>query len=488
MASIQELTVYVKAHPYHFVERWRLAKKLYKIGEYHLAITHLEVLEEDWEPKASLVRYLAAAYSRVSQSDKAIKVLKSGVASWPTDIEMLEQLAMELRKIGEEDASIATLEKIMKIDPNYRLPQNAKERILEKKLGGYQARPVKQSKGKTEGTECGRCGAQNKSDESQCWQCKANLDLFGDIVNQSSAIKDYSGGSSSRPRSIDYGGLILKFMIVVLAVYGGYHTYGALAQGEFRESGFTIASSFEEWLRVDMVMSRIVLGGMLLVLSPFLLQLAYHLSGSKQVLNEVAFFQATFFSTLAYALTWVPGVSVLAWVLIMLLSSFMLLLCQFWRQWLFIVSSFFMYWVFTTFLIIVIVISVHGLGAFLDVPKIMAFSSTSGEASPTQLNGETPLKYQFQWHSTDSEWMDGEFKTVALKIDTIGVFPDKGVKIEFRGDDGSVLIYKDLLIPEVVLYSEAIKLGVTYTLELRSESPVTMKVEIIGLLPVKVVE
>jgi len=286
MADIKSLTRYVKAHPYHFVERWRLVKKIYKASDYELALVHLLVLDDDWEPKASLTRYLAATYSRLDREDDAVKTLEKGIVAWPKDLEMFEQLAMVYQNVGREEDAIKTLEKITKIDPNYRLPQKAKETLRHEKLKGHQAH-TNVYVGLTEETVCARCGAQNTDEVTQCWQCKANLDIFGEIVNQpQSQHGTLVDADPEPPETLHYITLALKCLIGVFTVFGGYQTYQALAQSDIRHSGYTISTTFAEWIGVEMVMTRIVLGILLLVLCPFLLQGAYRVAGGQSILSS----------------------------------------------------------------------------------------------------------------------------------------------------------------------------------------------------------
>ena len=125
MADAWDLTKYVEAHPDNLEQRWRLAKKLYKEGEYRLATEHLQILDNEWKDKSSIPRYLAATYSRLSRFEDAVTVLERAVEVWSDDVKMREQLAMMYVANGNKDAAKRAWAEVLVLDPKHPYAKSA---------------------------------------------------------------------------------------------------------------------------------------------------------------------------------------------------------------------------------------------------------------------------------------------------------------------------------------------------------------------------
>ena len=494
MADIEKLYKYVKKHPYHYVERWALAKKLYKTGQYEKAIRHLEILDRDWEPKVSLTRYLAATYSRLSRSEEAVQALKLGLKNFPDELPMLEQLSTMLKKTGKDEEALDILAKINEIDPNYRFPENAKRQLEEKRLQKYRNAPgvSKTVKPSTSGITCSKCGAQNKDDLLQCWQCKAGLtvvirdgieDLLSIKTESDDLVESRMTAISPPKKSEKSIHTFSIYMSILLAIFGGYLTYNVLSLTELRESGYTISTTYQEWLYVDLINTRLGIGVLLLIFSPFILNGAYYIAGVNRFLREEIFAQSMLLFTSAYLLAWVPSIGFWGWLLILLFGTFCMLFYLFGQQWKILLSVSTIHWALVSALLGVSLIVFQGMGSLTQWPAILAYSSENDSRSVSTVEQSLPIAKTIQWESTGSAWLDEYFEQNIVHIKAKDAEGEPSYEIQLKGDDGSTIIYENILLSDRQFALDTLKAGVAYTLEIRSDTQSTLEIKILGGKP-----
>ena len=98
--DIAELAQHVRHSPSDHEQRWRLAKKLYKNGQYAAAVEHLQIVRQYRDDKLHVVRFLAATFYRLERYQEAADELADAVAQWPEELTLREQWARALRMAG----------------------------------------------------------------------------------------------------------------------------------------------------------------------------------------------------------------------------------------------------------------------------------------------------------------------------------------------------------------------------------------------------
>ena len=487
MATIEDLTSYVDKYPFHYVERWRLAKKLFKAKNYEKALVHLEVLDNDWEPKDNLTRYLAATYMRLDRLEDAIQTLKFGVKKWPDNLPLLEQLAMMQNKAGRIEEALISLELIFKKDQGYRLPENAKLQLEEKRLTNFRRRSASFKKvALPNGMTCVRCGAQNTDEVTQCWQCKHTIAIVVDSDDE--AGNQPIEEKIPTPKPSTQFSFKAKYIIVLMLIIGTMFTYGALEQTTERNNGNTISTSFHEWIVVDMINTRMIVGAILLVLCPFLLQAAYRVLDIQHLKRETIFKQAMLFSTTAYALSWIPGIGLWGWGFLLLTASFILLTIEFKKDWSSIATIFAMFWVLITVTLLATFTALHGFDLVKQLNKIAHYAQKEKQRSSVIVRSTTPVTHQFTVNSTGSSWLDNEMSGVEIHIQTKDTLPPDGYQFILKGDDDSVIYYESIHSKNRMWYTDKLVPNVTYSLTVTSDpsAPLTLHIKILGLMPITV--
>jgi len=195
------------------------------------------------------------------------------------------------------------------------------------------------------------------------------------------------------------------------------------------------------------------------------------------------------FSTLAYALTWVPGIGVFGILGLMVVISFFIIAYPSWKQWSTIMIAYGMHWVLVVLVLVSTFMAVHGVSALQEIPAVMRYSSSTSSKSILNIQGSGPIARNLQWYSTGSEWLDEKFVGVEIHIKVTDADPevlsDQGYEFEFKGDNGTLLFYQTIHSADMMVYTDLTDFDVVYTILLTAESDMEFGVEIIGLMPVK---
>jgi len=178
--NLLDLLDYVEKNPKDYENRWKLAKKLYQNKDYSLALEHLTILKNEWEPYVNVYRFLSATLYRLGKYEESINELKKAIEKWDKEPGLYEQLGRALISAGKIEEARKVYEKLAEICPEHKWAQTAVSRIesfLSKKHVRKTPFPF------TFGSEfdllpesiCKRCGAENKGYIDRCWKCGESL-------------------------------------------------------------------------------------------------------------------------------------------------------------------------------------------------------------------------------------------------------------------------------------------------------------------------
>ncbi|HIA47299.1 MAG TPA: hypothetical protein EYN96_04850 [Candidatus Hydrogenedentes bacterium] len=478
MAETWALTQYVEAHPDNQEQRWRLAKKLYKEEDYRLAIEHLQILSNEWKDKSGIPRYLAATYMRLGRAEEAVGVLEESIETWPTDAKMLEQLAMVYESSGRKENAAVAWAEVLKQNPGHTFAIKAGRSIVRQLKKDHQDRTASNPTGRVGSAGnvvvCARCGAENTPEQLSCMKCNFGLDLVADIVGEH---------SEDTPEPLNIFPPLAKLSIVAGLIYGGYKTNSVLSLEPSTDVVFEFRKTLLEVITVDMITTRIVLGLALLIAWPFFNQSAQYAAGVGRIRTDSALLQSMVFAVLAYALSWLPGVGVTAWIVIMLGFTLAVTIGVFWKRWGQAAQVWALQCMFVAILMTTVLGAMHGTNLVRELFAVESFVREHPTMSSLELSAETPFSQELRWESTGSSWVDEFGDIVGIRFQMSPAAISSNLKIEF-GSDESVILYQRLVGTDMILSAENIEPDKVYTLRLKADEPTSVTVTVASVLPV----
>ncbi len=212
MADVEEIRAYVESHPDDHKQRWRLAKKLYKAWDYRSALEHLQQLREVWPDQVPVLRYLAATCYRLGKYDDAESELKRGLADYPQEYSLLEQLAKVYEGGGKTDQAIETWTQVLELKPS-KTAAEALERLgmamgTMASTTADNAGQEMSSHGDDTVISCPHCGESNDVFSKRCVRC------HGDFGKESEEIE----GPEEQQSHTGVAGLV--FLVSFLLISG----------------------------------------------------------------------------------------------------------------------------------------------------------------------------------------------------------------------------------------------------------------------------
>jgi hypothetical protein len=484
MAEVWDLAQYVEDNPNDFEQRWRLAKKLYKAWEYRLALEHLQVLRKDWEPRLNVFRYLAATYYRLGRYDEAARELRDGIAIWPQEIGLREQLARVLEVSGDRLGAAEVWEAIAELDPHHPIAASAAKRLRDKQEddaksdlnlhmsdSGIDLAP---------GRVCRNCGAQNSDDAERCWQCQAPLFTIRPTPRPVAHARE------ERQRLVTPDTIILLLgLLSVAALSGGvYLTVKYLFMTD-AEAPVSISGLF----RAGLAGPRLITGIVLLVAWPIALWMALsfvtdRINGPAAILNITGVLS----TALVYAASWLsPGLFLGA-----LFCAALLTLGVIAGGLRIPVAKAVFAWAIHLVIVLVVVLVLfvgavrYSSGIWLN--PMAEFSAASAYArdhagassdTPTVLDApEMPFSQRLVWHPSGSAWIDAEAGVVTFVVKSPGGSGE--MKFELQDETGTVFF--DYVRGTNFTKTLGITTGKSYTVIVDGEAGMQAQVEIFSLI------
>lgn len=473
MSDLWEIQKYVEAHPTNYEQRWRLTKRLYKEGEYRAALEHIQVLRNEWEPKPSVVRYHAATLTRLNRPAEAVRMLEKAGQEWPQDTEILEQLAMAYSRAGNLEDAASIWGDLASMVPDHKYARRAQDKLLR------EMRPERSdgSDSANETVPCSRCGTMNSPEVFECKNCLQRLDLIEDIVSSITSTSTERTKATITPW-VKSGLLFLSLLYSAYAIMNALELKNAVAQ-----DNFTVYVSWEQLMVEEFLFPRLILGGVLLVAWPLILRGAEVGAGLGGWFRLETAMTGMMWAALALAVSWIPGVGLIGWVLAVAGVS----LAGTWLEYRDRPGVGLRIWIAEVSLVALILVigitAVLGVGIFGQLPGIDAFSRIDRASTQLRISGTLSEPRIFQTQSSQSEWIDERASGLGLKISVSPEAVKREMTIQIMQDEVTIL-YESIVAREQYFDLKKIRPGLPAEVELLYGEDVQVTLDIVGVLPV----
>ncbi|MCX8065678.1 MAG: tetratricopeptide repeat protein [Candidatus Hydrogenedentes bacterium] len=491
--NILDLLDYVEKNPKDYEKRWILAKKLYQNKDYHLALEHLRVLKEEWEPKVNVIRFLSAALYRLGKYEEAIEELRNAIKHWPDEQGLYEQLGRVLVTAQRYEEALNVYEELIKIVPNHRWAQLAVDklkRILERKTLKRKTYPVILATDfdLLPETICKRCGADNPKEEKRCWKC-------GETLSKSTNPPTIPSEGTQRNLYIMLTPEILTLALGIILV-------SSLALNLFLSIKFWInptpnssqpSLSFWELYQNQLIYTRILTGFGLISASYLFVKLGFKLLGIKDKISpNIVVITSLLIASFYFLCTWLPKDLIVWGIIFTPFITFILIFgalgippLKALNLTLFYVSS--------TILFVILsssIIESYRLRTFINpitqFPSVVKYFANQKEKFPLTVLISSPdglpIKKDFTLESSGSYWLDLRAKEIQISL-----FFERsdGFTLEINKGETNPIIY-DKLKSEKWITKCTLQEGDTYTIKVFTDNktPFTIKME--SLLPLKI--
>ncbi len=428
------MTTYVEDNPNAFAQRWRLAKKLYMAAEYRLALEHLQILKNEWIPKANVVRYLGATLYRLGRHDEASGILNEAIEVWPNEIAIHEQLARVLEAAGKYEKAISAWQTIISIDSKHTMAPRAVKRLKErdKDENPHVELNLLDSDSGIDlnlGRLCPNCGSQNGSEFDRCWQCHAPL---------SDQDRHIPTPITQRRRIISSQlvTVISGLIIVALVSFGIFMTL----QYAVPPSTSTTDATAYSLVNNRLLMARAVIGLVMLVVWPLSLHATMYFLQIDSVSTSRTNATALFLAALTYALTWVPVEFMVYVPLIPIVASLLLVLFGFGLEF---AKSLYVWAIHGSIITAVVLLTIIGFVGTQPIPQLPDILKHLAEAPAVHEFTDIPTGSEFtiKAYTTWSDWLDNELDEAKCELITDQAKPPLVLEIK---EGGTTRMYKDV--------------------------------------------
>lgn len=436
MSDLWDLAAFVEDHPEDYPQRWLLAKQLYAAHEYRLALEHLLVLKNEWNPHLNARRYLGAVYYRMGRYTEAAQALREAIREWPDEIGLREQLAHVLSRSEEHQEALNVWEDVLQLQPGHTRAQKyiKKIRILlkttyrspylqdeEEDDGIYDSAAGLPPEPPVVGIICPQCGSQNSEDFERCWKCDAALTLHHDSFLNLPSVQAH-GPYLLRPETISSAAMLASFALFLVSIYLAFRLILA-----FREGDVEGLSDISEIYEKILVPSRIVMSLTLILWWPFALKLALRLSRIKMMPPAILLYiSGLFLGSLAATLILLPQTMIFFAFLSTLLISLLLMMLAYrlhpgvalvaWAAHIILVWSVAAcsFWLAECYRYGEIIHPLHELPILRDNLEGRGLLQNRGLARiPSYI---TPIHQKVRWESSGSDWLDHHANSVRVTI------------------------------------------------------------------------
>ena len=411
-----DLAQYVEDHPEKHNQRWRLAKKLYAAWEYRLALEHLQVLNNEWEPKLNVLRYMAATQYRLARYEEAVSSLTAGIETWPDDVSIREQLARVFEMGDRRLEAIKTWKQVLKLDPHHPIAESAAKQLSEEqeKSRTNDLRLVDSDSGidLSTGQVCPNCGAQNSDAFDRCWLCMAPLS------GQSGPLGTPQNKERTTPLvSEEQARFVAGVIVVAMLAISVWLSMGLLGGGDTDGNSSGILRSFEDVYNQELGVTRVITGAVLILFWPLAFWLTLVFFDTKDPIpTDWILLFGLLLGVITFLGSWLPfksmpnipiidGIIAFAVIKGMLKYDWIRGLCVW-------VTLFTL--VITVTLFTIVIVEYRQIGSFYnpltEFSAIQAFSkeqqlsNTLGSYTVPQYT--LPIAQYVTWQSTGSKWLD----------------------------------------------------------------------------------
>lgn len=492
MADVWDIAQYVEAHPDDYEQRWRLAKKLYLAWEYRLALEHLQVLKNEWEPRPNVRRYLGATLFRLQRYDDAIRELEDAVKQWPDDVPIRQQLARVLEAANKPKDAAQVWHDILEIEPDHDFGQTVLTKLKKPKqekrerprrssakmraIAAPDARP-RSELGQSE-VVCQNCGARNGPEFSECWQCHGSLAYALPYEPRNEGIHHTPVQLRENPTPWVLFGL----GVVGLLSAGLYLTLVEMFPAAPPPVGSRIPTSVAEFFFFDMMMTRFVGGIVLVIAWPVAFRIADYLLGLQTVDNRELAAAGVFLGALTYLVLWLPEPYPFYGLIAVPIVALVICTVIFTVR----VHQGLLLWLVQGLIVLIVAGSVlaafHGFDLIRDLPIVARIAQSPAQNTTFTWSTTVPNEIQIEVARSNSTWLNRHANRIVIHAETGPV--TRRAFVELNGH-GEVLAFEEMNEAGITFEYHQIEAGEPYTLIVSGEEGVAAKVEVRGMLPIR---
>jgi hypothetical protein len=485
MATIKDLTDWVDLHPDDYEQRWWLAKKLYKNSEYEPALEHLLILRKRWTPKLNVARYLAATYYRLGKYPEAIAELETAVEDWPEEIPVREQLARVLEVAGRKEGAATVWREVLKLKPSHAMAEQALARLPRMTPPPREAPALKDSDfgiGFGSGRTCEKCGALNTEDREQCWKCDSVLyDYDAEPLTPDPKPATPPGNLEYEPPAGHATAVWNTVGTVGIAVMLALGAFVSLRQLSASYEMHVARTPQELW-SLGMLLTRVSIGGALLVGWPVALWVGLTVSRAGVFNLKPVAVTGLLFASLSYAALSMPlgyiGALLVALMAVSLGPIMLLFNIDFGRS--------LIVWAIQCVLVGAIVAiafgAMEGALAVQELPAVLRYAGghrMGPNAGSCPLPAMTlPADIRVRWQPTGSTWLDQRAGQAEIVFSS--TTSSKKIQIELTDENGKVVHEEINTVPfgcQVKIIPDR-----TYTLRVSGTDGMTVEGSILGAI------
>lgn len=492
MADVWDIAQYVETHPDDYEQRWRLAKKLYLAWEYRLALEHLLVLKNEWEPRPNVRRYLGATLFRLQRYDDAIRELEDAAKTWPDDVAVRQQLARVLEAADKPKDAAEVWNEILELEPDHEFgktvltklskpKQAARERPRRsstklKPVASPQARP-RTELGQRE-VVCQNCGARNGPEFNECWQCHGSLAYALPFEAREEEYPHTPVVLTENPAPW----IVLGVAVVALLASGLYLTLIEMFPKVAPAVGARVPTSMAEFYFYDMQMTRFVGGIVLVVAWPVAFRVADYLLGLQSVDNRYLSGAGVLLGALTYLVLWLPAPYPLYGLVAIPLVALVICTIVFTVR----LHQGLMLWLVQGLIVVLVAGSVlaafHGFDLVRDLPAVARAAMKPAGEGAYAWETTVPDESHFTIPRANSTWLNRHANRIVVRAQPGTLTRRAFVELNL---EGRVLAFEELRPNGTTFEYHDIRPGETYTLMVSGEEGVAVTVSVRGLLPIE---
>lgn len=488
--NLLDLLDYVDKNPKDYEKRWKLAKKLYQNKDYTLALEHLIVLKNEWEPHINVYRFLSATLYRLGKFDECIEELKKALEKWDKEPGLYEQLGRALISAGKIEEAKKVYEKLVEICPDHKWAQSAITRIqsfLDKKHMRKTPFPFMFSSDFDLLPEsiCKRCGTENKGYIDRCWKCGESLTLE-------------TTPPDLRSTEIHLNPLVM-LTPEIISLLLGLVTISFISVNIFMSIKFALENyksvhvslTFWDIYRYELFPARVITSIVLLFISPVFVKLGLNITGLREKIPyNLIILTGLIIASFIDLASWLPKPLFLWGFILVPIFSFLVILGTFAIS-LLKTLNLCLFQVFMLFISTVIIFSTvesHILNTFVNpftqIPAVARFFKNQYIQPPHIVEIKSPdgspqIK-NISFETTGSYWLDRRANKIKMDL-----FLDDKDTFTFevnKGETKPIIYEKDLLDKWSAYCSVNTNEIFTFKISTENKTPFTARIQSLFIL------
>ncbi len=424
--NLLDLLDYVEKNPKDYEKRWKLAKKLYQNKDYSLAVEHLNILVNEWEPHINVNRFLSATLYRLGKYEESIDVLKKSIEKWNNEPGLYEQLGRVLITVGKIEEAQKVYEKLAEICPDHKWAQTAVTRIqsfLSKKHVRKTPFPFTLSSDFDLLPEsiCKRCGTENQGYIDRCWKCGEPLSL------ESTQPELPSTEIQLNPIILLTPEIITLILGLVTISFISINIFMSLKffLGDYQSTHISL--TFWEIYSYELFPARFITSMLLLIISPILIKFGLNIFGLREKIPyNLIILTGLIIASFISVTSWLPKPLFLWGFILVPIFSFLVILGTFATSLLKTLNLclFQIFMLFISITMIFTAVESHILNTFInpftEIPAVAHFFLNQTIQPPHKIeikstDGSPQIKH-ISFEKTGSYWLDRRANKIAISL------------------------------------------------------------------------